>query len=112
MLPLIENERPETPLWMEHEVDLPACCPVTGNPRPGSIVKIRYRPAGWLLEVFGLRTYIRSFVGGREGVRNMETMLQEIALECAAAVGVVVTVRAELVLAPAQRLKLVCRAKP
>lgn len=46
-----------------HALELPAMCPVSGNPKPGSWIAIRYRPAGRFLEVYSLRAYIRRYIG-------------------------------------------------
>ena len=83
-----------------HAIELPPMCPVSGNPRAGSYVVIRYVPVGCFLEVYSLRAYVRRFVGGwlRDGrhIRDMEQVVQTIAADCAAALGVTVAVRAHL----------------
>ena len=76
----------------------PSCCPVSRNPQSGFIT-VRFRPQGRVLEVYSMTAYLRSFVGGHpDGERNMEGMIEMIARDCAAALGVKVRVRAELIL--------------
>lgn len=95
-----------------HELDIPTCCPISKNPLPGSILKIKYRPDKLLLEVASLSDYIREYIGGRLDVRSMEGMIQNIAQDCANAIGVKVRVRATLMLQPKQIMKLECKAWP
>lgn len=101
-------------LWMKetHRLELPRCCPVSGNPQPGSEVAISYEPNGHCLEVAALKGYIESYVGGRESVRSMEGMIQQIAEDCAKAIGVGVSVEADLLIEPDQRMELCCRGWP
>jgi 7-cyano-7-deazaguanine reductase len=98
--------------WTEetHVLDLPACCPISGNPQPGSTLTIRYEPRERILEVAALRAYIDSYVGGHDGVRSMEGMIQQIAADVAAAVSVNVCVEADLIIEPGQRMRLKCAA--
>lgn len=100
MLRTMPNERPGVPATITHRVPLPRCCPVSGNPQPGSELVIRYRPRGAVLELYALDRYIRGYVGGSGEVRSMETMIQQIAKDCAGVLGVRVRVRAVLVLQP------------
>lgn len=76
----------------------PSCCPVSRNPQSGSVT-VRFRPHGQVLEVYSMENYLKSFVGGHaSGERNMEGMIEKIACDCAAALGVRVRVRADMVL--------------
>lgn len=100
-----------------HTLDLPQCCPVSRNPFPGSTVTITYRPGQCCLEVASLYAYIHQFKGGLKDdtgtivVRNMEDMIARIAYDCAQAAGVDVSVCAQLVIAPKQRLMMLVRGK-
>jgi 7-cyano-7-deazaguanine reductase len=105
------NERPGVRATVTHRIPLPRCCPVSGNPQPGSELVIRYRPGTNVLELYALDRYVRSFVGGRGEVRSMETMIQQIAQDCAGVLGVRVRVRAVLVLQPSS-MTLSARAEP
>jgi NADPH-dependent 7-cyano-7-deazaguanine reductase QueF len=104
------NTRSSVKTVLVHELDLPACCPVSGNPQPGSAIRISYKPDTCFLEVYALRKYIDSYRGGRGDVRDMEGMIQQIALDCAAAVGVPVTVVASIVLQRGDKMRIVVRA--
>lgn len=101
-----------------HILELPPCCPVSKNPRPGSTIMIVYYPNGVVLEVGALYAYIHQFRGGLKDdtgeivIRDMEGMVSRIAQDCADAVGVAVNVCADLVIAPKQRMYLVVRKKP
>jgi hypothetical protein len=83
-----------------HAIACPAgCCPVSHNPREGSTLTVSYTPASAVLEVYGLSSYLRAFVGGHpSGERNMEGMIDKLARDAADALDVAVVVRAELVL--------------
>ncbi len=95
---------------VSHILAIPPCCPVSHNPRPGSSLTITYEPYDKVLEVASLYAYIHSFVDGLKDedgvivVRNMEEMIERIAVDCSQMVGVRVSVEAELVLLPQQRM--------
>lgn len=112
-LATMPNEVTTVPMWVENRLELPRCCPVSKNPQPGSALTLRYRAKGCVLEVYSLKQYIQSFVGGHaDGTRNMEAMIQNIAQTCADALGVPVRACADLQLLPYQQMRLVCTAKP
>lgn len=112
-LKTIADERPGVATWIENRVYLPRCCPVSKNPEPGSHLSLRYRVRGQMLEVFSLKAYIESFVGGHpDGTRNMETMVQKIAQECATLLGTTVYAHAFLLLRPDQEMRVTCKGKP
>jgi hypothetical protein len=113
ILKTMPDERPEVDTWIENRVYLPRCCPVSKNPEPGSHLSLRYRVNGRVLEVFSLKAYIDSYVGGHaDGTRNMETMIQKIAQECAAVLSVTVYARAFLLLRPGQEMRVSCTGRP
>ena len=82
-LPTVEDGRMEA-----HILDVPPCCPVSKNPRPGSKLIIRYKPAGKVLEVASLYAYLHQYKGGLRDesgnllVRDMEGMISLIAQHC------------------------------
>jgi NADPH-dependent 7-cyano-7-deazaguanine reductase QueF len=82
------NQHPSIPLMQWHVLDIPSACPVSGNPQAGSFLMLAYTPKACFLEVYSLRKYLESYVGGREGIRDMEGMIQAIAQDCANAIGV------------------------
>lgn len=100
------NTQPDTALLQWHYLPLPACCPVSGNPQADSFLMLCYTPKACFLEVYSLRKFIDSFVGGREGIRDMEGMIQVIASDCAKALGVVVLVGAWINLQRGDGLRL------
>jgi hypothetical protein len=72
---------PRVRLLHSHVVQLPACCPRSGNPLAGSTLCLTYYSSGWCLEVYSLRALLKRFVGGWKGTdaypaeRNMEGMI-------------------------------------
>jgi len=106
------NEARCTRTTQTHELDLPPCCPRSGNPLAGSSIAITYTPAETHIEVASLRKYVDSYQGGRGSIRSMEGMIQQIARDCSEAVGVPVTVTARLVINPGQRMTLTCDHSP
>ena len=104
------NERRCQKTIQRQTLDLPRCCPRSGNPQTGSFITIEYTPGAYHLEVASLYKYIQSYVGGRGDVRSMEGMVQQITQDCADVLGVPVTVRAFLRLDPPQVMTLTCKA--
>lgn len=114
MIDTMPNLTPEIESGVQtHVLPLPAMCPVSGNPREGSYVAIRYTPVDRYLEVYSLEKYIQRFVGGwlSRGIRDMEQVIATIAGDCAQAVGVPVKVRARLIL-DAGRMSVTKESKP
>ena len=93
ILKTVEVQKVEETIIMlqKHMVDLPALCPRTSNPQPGSKLEISYRPGSKLLEVYSLSEYVQSFVGSQE-VRDIEHFIQVIARDCGLVLGVPVNV--------------------
>jgi NADPH-dependent 7-cyano-7-deazaguanine reductase QueF len=117
-LTVIPNTTDGKRLLEQHTLDIPPCCPVSKNPRPGSKITLCYRPNGKSLEVASLLAYIHSYPGGfydEHGVllvRDMEGMIKRIAEDCATLLGVPVRVRANLLILPKQHMILVARGYP
>lgn len=105
-------------MFEQHIIELPPCCPVSQNPRPGSNITISYRAKEFVLDITPLYAYIRAFVGGiRDGqgqllVRDMEGMLLKIANDCAQIVKVPVRVTADLIVLPKQQMNVIARGYP
>jgi NADPH-dependent 7-cyano-7-deazaguanine reductase QueF len=85
---------------------------VSGNPKAGSCLSIRYEPNDRLLEVAALRAYVDSYTGGLGDIRSMEGMVQQITQDCADAIQTLCYVRADLVIEPNQKMILECSATP
>lgn len=115
MLKTVPHNAYSCKLVESHKIDLPECCPISKNPRPGSTIEISYRPCEKSLEVKSLVGYIHSFKGGLHDeygvliVRDMESMLCRIAHDCATVLGVEVTLQAQLVILPRQGLEIVVK---
>lgn len=111
-LAAIPNQDPGTRLFLRHVLPLPAMCPVSGNPQPGSEIRICYRAGARVLEVYRLQQYLQAYVGGHpDGTRELEAMVQHVARDCAAVLGVRVWVRAFVRLQHG-REELVAEARP
>lgn len=107
------NALTKTHLFERHVIPLPSCCPVSGNPQPGSKITISYHPKDKFLEVYSLKKYIDEYIGGHDsGIRDMEGMIQQIALDCATAIGGYVRVDANIKLQFGDEMQLVAKAKP
>jgi len=95
------------------DIALPQCCPISHNPQPGSCLVIQYRAKHHYLELYSLNAYLRRFIGGFKDaqgaiiIRDMETMIQCIAQDCADMVAVPVRVEARLKLVPIDMTLLV-----
>ena len=85
---------------VHHAVDVPPCCPKSGNPLPGSKIRVSYRPRGIVFPVEALADMVAEYVGGHKDVREMEGMIQHIASRVSEIVGVRVRCRADLVIRP------------
>jgi 7-cyano-7-deazaguanine reductase len=96
----------------EHILKLPPCCPISGNPLPGSTITIEYEGQEAFLEVASLRSFVDSFVGGKDDIRSMEGMLQEIAQACADILEVHVKLLSDLQINPGQIMRVTCYAFP
>lgn len=91
---------PNTRSFVSHSVPLPQCCPVSGNPMPGSKLTVSYTPAGVVFPVEDLAAFVAEYVGGRGEVRGMEEMIQELANRVHSVVGVNVRAVADLIINP------------
>lgn len=94
-LKTIDNAHPGLNTRVEHRIDLPELCPHSHNPVAGSHLWIRYNTGAHLLELFALDAYILGFKN-HEIVRDIEYFVQEVALDCAAALGTEVEVSADI----------------
>ena len=94
-LKTIENAHPALSTKVEHRLDFPELCPHTHNPKAGSHLWIRYETGDRLLELFALEDYILGFQG-HTVVRDVEYFVQEVALDCAAALKSRVEVEANI----------------
>lgn len=85
---------------VHHLVPVPACCPATNNPLAGSTLIVSYRPDGVVMPVEALSAMVNEYQGGHPDVREMEAMIQHIALRVVSVVKVRVRVRADLAIQP------------
>lgn len=88
------------PTFISHSVPLPQCCPVSGNPLPGSKLTVCYMPEAIVFPVEDLAAYVAEYVGGRGEIRGMEEMVQELATRVRDVVGQPVRAFADLIIQP------------
>lgn len=90
------------PIFISHSVPLPRCCPVSGNPLPGSRLTVCYMPEAIVFPVENLATFVAEYVDGHgtRNVRNMEEMIQDLAVRVRDEVGVSVRAVAALIIQP------------
>ncbi len=112
ILKTIVNPNPAMHTHQEHVITLPELCPASGNPGPGSFLRIRYRSRGQFIEVFSLDAYVRAFIG-HPVVRDVEMLTQIVARDSMQALGHKVKVQGCFVL-PAlnQTVRTVAIARP
>jgi hypothetical protein len=90
----------DIPISVVHTVDVPVCCPASSNPKPGSKMTISYHPTGIVMPVEDLAAMANQYIGGRDEIRGMEEMIQDIARRVHEVVGVPVKVNASLIIGP------------
>lgn len=107
VLEVMPNLMPGVPTHQTHHIPLGSACPVSGNPKQGSVLEISYTPQQWHLEVYALRAFVDQFKGGltypnmapgEYAVRDQEHMIQYVVQACADAAGVQVVAKARLIL--------------
>ncbi|MGC4393723.1 hypothetical protein [Agrobacterium sp. M50-1] len=104
--------------FVSHSAPIPQCCPVSSNPLPGSRVTVCYIPNDVVFPVEDLASFIDEYVGGHKSrdVRNMEEMVQDLAVRVRDVVGVAVRAYADLIIQPPyggaqQTMRVSARAK-
>lgn len=105
------------PTFVSHSTPIPKCCPVSGNPLPGSKLTVCYRPDDVVFPVEDLASFVSEYVGGRGDVRGMEEMIQELATRVRDIVRVPVRAYADLIIWPPfggdqQTMRVSARALP
>lgn len=92
----------DVPAFISHSVPLPRCCPVSGNPAPGSTLRVSYFQKGIVVPVEDLAEWVAEYIGGHfpRDIRNMEEMIQDLARRLAAKTMTRVRVVADLRIDP------------
>lgn len=98
--------------WEWHILPFSDMCPFSHNPQAGSQLVILYRPERTFLEVYALDAYVQDYKGGRDGVRDMEGMIQQIAQDCANVLDTCVTVGAFIHLHDGNTMTVMCQTMP
>ncbi|PSS62470.1 hypothetical protein C6558_20955 [Ensifer sp. NM-2] len=97
---MIRTCQPDKKTFVSHSVPIPQCCPVSGNPLPGSKLTVCYIPNAIVFPVEDLAAFVSEYVGGRREIRGMEEMVQELAVRVRDVVSVPVRAFADLVIQP------------
>lgn len=83
-------------LKIDHIIQINGFCPATKNPQQGSTLRITYRPNNAVLDTTHLKLHVDSFKGGAwvDGlhIRNLETLVEQIAIDACAVLDVIVEV--------------------
>ncbi len=103
---LIRNQNPELKTKQTHILRLPELCPMSKNPGKDSELHIRYRAREYFLELFSLDRYIRGYIE-HPMVRDIEFLAQEVAQECANALGEKVKVEAYINLVGVEQKQII-----
>ena len=114
---MIRSCNAHVPIFLSHSTPIPQCCPVSGNPLPGSKLTVCYRPDDVVFPVEDLASFVSEYVGGRGDIRGMEEMIQELAVRVRDVVRVPVRAYADLVIKPPfggdqQTMRVSARATP
>lgn len=92
---LIANRNPHLKTTQCHILAMPILCTRSQNPGEGSELYIRYEARGYFLELFSLDRYLAAFYEHMT-VRDIEYLTQEVAKDCANALGQSVVVEAHV----------------
>jgi NADPH-dependent 7-cyano-7-deazaguanine reductase QueF len=82
-------------------------CPVSGEPRKGSYIEVQYTPAACIL---GLDSVARHLPTYADQARDVETITQLLARDCAVALGVPVIISAHYKLRDGIELWATCQS--
>ncbi|MBP6115631.1 MAG: hypothetical protein KBC57_11060 [Neisseriaceae bacterium] len=110
-LKTINNPNPHMHSEQTHIMTLPELCPASHNPGPGSTMSIRYQANDRFLELFSLEAYFKGYIG-HPIVRDIEYLTQEVAKDCAQALGLSVTVTAHIYLAGLAQQQILTTTAP
>ncbi len=102
------NENPDIHTKTTHLLPFSGLCPISGNPQEGSTIEISYTAKDLVIEVYSLRAYLDSYIGGRGAVRSMEGMVQNTARDCALAIRTAVRIVAHVILEDRQTMTIEC----
>lgn len=91
MLGTLPNRQPATPLTVRLRTPYHAACPVSGYPLVGSHITVVYTPGMVILELSAVAQHLPTYA---DEARDVETIAQLLARDCAAALGVPVVVEA------------------
>lgn len=103
----LPNRQPTTSTSVRLRTPYGGACPVSGYPLAGSWIEVAYAPAGVILELSAVAQHLPTYA---TEARDVETIAQMLARDCAAALGVDVTVSAYYVLRDGIELWAICQS--
>ncbi len=95
MLGTLTNRQKDTPITVRLRTPYSGACPVSGYPLAGSWIEVQYTPADVILELSAIAQHLPTYA---DEARDVETIVQLLARDCAAALGVPVTINAYYIL--------------
>jgi NADPH-dependent 7-cyano-7-deazaguanine reductase QueF len=84
-------------------------CPESGEPQAGSTIAVEYTPGTKLIELHAVQEYLKRFSEGDTPI-DLETVAQETARDCAAALQVPVKAEARYLLRDGIEMVVTCRS--
>lgn len=106
------NTRPMICTYSTHTITFGDMCSVSHNPQAGSTLTISYRAHLLFLEVDSLYASVTAYRGGKDDIRDMEGMIQQIAQDAANALDTGVCVGAYIRLHDGSAMTIIHQAIP
>lgn len=91
MIGTLPNRNPLIATRVRLRTPYSGACPVSGYPLAGSWIEIQYAPADCILELSTIAAHLPTYA---DEARDVETIIQMLAQDCAAALGVSVNIAA------------------
>lgn len=91
MLGTLPNRNPAITIAVRLRTPYSCACPVSGYPLAGSWIEVEYTPAAVILELSAVAQHLPTYAN--EAI-DVETIVQLLARDCAAALGVPVHIEA------------------
>lgn len=91
----LRNRHPDIPIRVRIQTPYSGACPVSGEPQVGSWVAVAYTPADVILGFDAVARHLPTYA---TAATDVEAVAQMLARDCAAVLGVAVTVEARYLL--------------
>ena len=107
MLGTLPNREPGITTAVRLRTPYAGACPHSGYPLAGSWVEVQYTPAAVILELSAIASHLPTYA---TEARDVETVAQMLAKDCAEALGVPVTIEAYYILRDGIELWATCQS--